>query len=95
MANIAGGRPDTIAVKMASNIALPIMAGLKAISPKKPYRLSCKPPPKKRNKAKPIPITAPRRQRIADSANTKSKIVESKYPMVLKTANSEVLSLMA
>ena len=46
MANKAGGRPETRAVKQAKRIALPTIEGLKTISPKKLYKLSCSPPPK-------------------------------------------------
>ena len=78
MANKAGGRPETRAVKQAKRIALPTMDGLKTISPKKLYKLSCNPPPKNKNRARPIPMMAPITHMIAASANTKNNIVESK-----------------
>lgn len=77
MANKAGGNPETKAVMKANNTALATIEGLKAISPKNPYKLSCKPPPKKRKRAQLIPMKAPKRQSIEDSANTKSNMVES------------------
>ena len=78
MANNAGGRPETKAVKKAKRIALPTIEGLKTISPKKLYKLSCSPPPKNKNRAKPIPMMAPIMHMIAASANTKNNIVESR-----------------